>query len=396
MENLSMLNENLEQRVKLKIMVTGIGNAGSQVAAKARRLGYNAFVINSSYKDLRDEVLSDSIPSFIIGNEARGAGKARGLAKKLFKETGRDLFSPESIFKKMVEESDVVFVIGSTAGGTGSGVAPTLIELLKQMYSNKIIIYYGILPKDSDSPTAQANCLNCVQEIRDLNIPFMLADLAYYEGVSNDIAYEQIGIHMTETINVVSGMYLNYSSNGMIDENDMRVIISEPGYMAAYMLNKVTPEMIEKESIQSQLVKLIKKSPAADINKDKKVNQLGVIVNAPEEVVESSKTGNYDELNEYVGIPYGVFENYSTSNTSSGQFIVLYSGMNVSMARLERSKAKIEAKKKQDEILAKKAQINLTDGIDSQTYGRSDFDFLSRKTDEDESKKESVLDSFFN
>lgn len=176
----------------------------------------------------------------------------------------------------------------------------------------------------------------------------------------------------------------------------MRVIISEPGYMAAYMLNKVTPEMIEKESIQSQLVKLIKKSPAADINKDKKVNQLGVIVNAPEEVVESSKTGNYDELNEYVGIPYGVFENYSTSNTSSGQFIILYSGMNVSMARLERSKAKIEAKKKQDEILAKKAQINLTDGIDSQTYGRSDFDFLSRKTDEDESKKESVLDSFFN
>lgn len=395
MENITLLNENLEERVKLKISVLGFGNAGNQTAARAHREGYRVFCINSSYKDLQDAVLNDSIPSFIIGNEARGAGKVRELAAKLLRENGKQLFTPDSIFNKIVEESDVIFVVSSTAGGTGSGISPAMIELIKKMYPNKIVIYYGILPKKSDSPTAQANCLNCVQEIRQLKIPYMMADLSYYENEANDVAYEKIQQHIIDSINVINGTYMVTSSSGMIDENDMRVTISEPGYMAAYM-KRFTSAELEKESLQSQMVKIMKSSPAVDINRDKAVAQLAVAVSAPEEVLETSKTGNYDEINEFVGVPYGTFENYSTSNTSTGEMIVLYSGMNISHARLEEAKKKIEAKKKQEEMLAKKAEIDFS--VDLQN--RADISVLkssaSTHNSQSSEEKESILDSFFN
>jgi hydrogenase maturation factor len=226
----------------------------------------------------------------------------------------------------------------------------------------------------------------------------MLADLSYYENISNDVAYEEIGKHVINNIDIISGKYINYSPSGIIDENDMRVIISEPGYLSAYILDKVSADMIEHEGIQAQLINLIKKSPACDINRDKKVSQLGVIVNAPEEIVETTKTGNYDELNDYVGIPYGVFENYSISNTTMGQFIILYSGMNMSQARIEKAKAKIQEKQKQEEAIAKKAGVDF--GVDTNNLSifkdshRMNI-LVSATPDDDEEKKGSVLDSFF-
>jgi hypothetical protein len=392
------IHEALERNVRLKISIIGIGNAGNQIVGRAYKEGYNVFAINSSYKDLSDAVLSEKIPSFIIGEEARGAGKVRELAVALFKENGKKLFTDNDVFADMIESSDVIFVVASTAGGTGSGAAPSLISLLKKMYPNKIVIYYGILPKITDSPTAQSNFLGCMSEISSLNIPYMLADLSYYENISNDVAYEEIGKHVINNIDIISGKYINYSPSGIIDENDMRVIISEPGYLSAYILDKVSADMIEHEGIQAQLINLIKKSPACDINRDKKVSQLGVIVNAPEEIVETTKTGNYDELNDYVGIPYGVFENYSISNTTMGQFIILYSGMNMSQARIEKAKAKIQEKQKQEEAIAKKAGVDF--GVDTNNLSifkdshRMNI-LVSATPDDDEEKKGSVLDSFF-
>lgn len=399
--DIEALDESIDTKVKLKLAIVGIGNAGNQIAVRAYNAGYNVFAINSSYKDLQDVIVTDEIPGFIIGNEARGAGKVRELANVLFKENGRELFEPSSkagsVFTKLVEESDVIFVVSSTAGGTGSGVAPTLISLLKNMYPNKIVIYYGICPKLADSPTAQNNFLNCIQEIADLNIPYMLADLAYYEKATNDYAYNMLGKHMITCINTIAGRYINYSTSGMIDENDMRVIISEPGYLATYMLDNVTIDMIENGSVQSQLVNLIKHSPAVDINRDRKVSQMGVIVNTPDEIADTVKTGSYEELNQYVGTPYGVFENYSINNSSTAQFIIIYSGMNVSQGRIDKARAKIEEKKKDEELLSKKQGIKFTDENNKPLFDeKSKLDMLrSLSPDEEASKKKSALDSFF-
>lgn len=126
--------EYLENDVKLKVCIIGVGNAGNRVIEKAHEGGYPTLAVNTSIKDL-----SDLVPSFIAGYEARGAGKDRDKAKSLFKVNGKKLFQLQS-FIDMVSVSDIVYVIAATAGGTGSG--PDLISLLSSIINIPIKASY--------------------------------------------------------------------------------------------------------------------------------------------------------------------------------------------------------------------------------------------------------------
>lgn len=395
-ENMNgVTKESLEDRAKLRIGIIGIGNAGNQIIERAYTEGHKVFAINSSMKDLSDTVVSEMIPSFIAGDEARGAGKNRQKAKDLFKVNGRALFSVPS-FIDMVESSDIVFVIASTAGGTGSGISPVLVNLFNKIYPNKIIIFYGIIPKKSDSIMAQNNTIECLKEIDDAKIPYMLDDLAFYEEVANDKAYSSIAAHIVNSINVISGKYLSQSTNGMIDENDMRTIVGEPGYMASYILDKVTPAQVDNASIQSLMIKLIKKSPAVEIQRDEIVKELGVIVNCPDEMMEATKAGNYNELTNYIGTPLSIFENYATTNGSFGQFIVLMSGMNLPYSRISVCTQKI---KEHEDKLTRTKQIDLSQDAADISFlsarGTTNKLVDSTKINVDDATKKAALSDFF-
>lgn len=377
--------EYLENDVKLKVCIIGVGNAGNRVIEKAHEGGYPTLAVNTSIKDL-----SDLVPSFIAGYEARGAGKDRDKAKSLFKVNGKKLFQLQS-FIDMVSVSDIVYVTAATAGGTGSGIAPDLIYLLSSIYPSKQVIFYGILPKLSDSIVAQANTIKCMDEIVKLNIPYHLADLSHYEDIPNDVAYTRIGEHILKSINVVRGDYLHHSDSGMIDENDMRAIIRESGYMSVYTLDNITQTQTDKKTIQSLMIERIKHSPSVQIQRDEILKQLGVIINCPEEMMEDAKTGNYNELTKYIGMPLSIFENYSISQGSFGQFITIISGMNLPYSRILLCKQKIE---EHEEKLKRVKTFDLSGDIDkisfldgNRSYGESN--------DVDDKKKDSLIDDFF-
>ena len=78
-----------------------------------------------------------------------------------------------------MEPTDIVFICFSTGGGTGSGIGPYMAKLIGKAYKSKLIIPYGILPKKSESVTAQANTIACVDDIVKNGTPYMLADLEY-------------------------------------------------------------------------------------------------------------------------------------------------------------------------------------------------------------------------
>ena len=391
----STAGEYLKDQVKLRIGLIGIGNAGNQVVNSAYKEGFTeVFAINSSERDLSDSNVNASIPSFLVGDEARGAGKNREKAKELFKINGKKLFAVPA-FDHIVRNSDILFVIGSTAGGTGSGIGPDMAYLLANSYPHKIVIFYGILPKLSDSITAQNNCINCLHEINSMNIPFMLTDLSFWENIPNDIAYVECAKHTIECINVIKGKYLYETVNNSIDENDMRTIVGESGYLSVYQVDRITSVQVDQETIQSLMIKRIKKSPSVMIQKDEIIKQLGVIVNCPDEIMEAAKTGNYSELTDFIGMPLGVFENYTVTNGSVGQFITILSGMNLPYSRLQQC---IQIIEQHEEKLKRVKKIDLSNEVDR-------FDFLnstnvadklvnSAKVKED-SNKQGVLDSFF-
>ena len=324
-------SELLKDRVRLRISIIGIGNAGNQLLNEAvKRDNIRVFAVNSSQKDLDNAVTNKTIDSFIIGHDAKGAGKSRESAASFFQQNGVELATAVPAFSNMCDESDIIIVASSTAGGTGSGVAPEMIRLLQMMYNNKIIIYVGILPRLTDAPKAQQNAISCLNEIQERKVPYFLADLEYYKGIPNHVAYQKIQQYIMECIDVMGGRFLN----GMIDENDMRVILSEPGYLSMYNLQGVTQSQLEKESMQSMMTKLIKSSPAAERTRNGIIRQMGVVLNMPEEMTDVTMSSDYTELTNYIGTPVSIFENFATIPGATGQMIVILSGQSSPVGRV--------------------------------------------------------------
>ena len=394
----------LKEKVKLKCTICGVGNAGSQFVDAAYKAGFrNVFCINSSSKDMDNDVLNANIPCFLVGSDGRGAGMNRNAAKELFKMNYRHLFENQK-FVQYCEESDVIVIGTSCSGGTGSGISPIVVKAVKQMYPNKIVMFYGILPRLTSSDVELSNAMECVAEIEELNksglgIPYMLADLNYYEGISNEVAFVKVVEKMATDIKVIAGDYLNYSKYRMIDENDMKVIISPSGYLSIYKIDNITQQMVDKESIQSMLIKQIKNSPAVEIARDGLVDQMAFIYSVPEDMGDSAKSGDYAEINNYVGRPLGIFENYAIVRGGTAQVILIVSGQSYPVGKMttineiirsgaEARRQKIEARKTAD------SSFNSTYKF-LQDSSVSNVDLTGKSKSVDEADKNNILDNLF-
>ena len=394
----------LKEKVKLKCTVCGVGNAGSQFVDAAYKAGFrNVFCINSSSKDMDNDVLNANIPCFLVGSDGRGAGMNRNAAKELFKMNYRHLFENQK-FVQYCEESDVIVIGTSCSGGTGSGISPIVVKAVKQMYPNKIVMFYGILPRLTSSDVELSNAMECVAEIEELNksglgIPYMLADLNYYEGISNEVAFVKVVEKMATDIKVIAGDYLNYSKYRMIDENDMKVIISPSGYLSIYKIDNITQQMVDKESIQSMLIKQIKNSPAVEIARDGLVDQMAFIYSVPEDMGDSAKSGDYAEINNYVGRPLGIFENYAIVRGGTAQVILIVSGQSYPVGKMttineiirsgaEARRQKIEARKTAD------SSFNSTYKF-LQDSSVSNVDLTGKSKSVDETDKNNILNNLF-
>ena len=394
----------LKEKVKLKCTICGVGNAGSQFVDAAYKAGFrNVFCINSSSKDMDDDVLNANIPCFLVGSDGRGAGMNRNAAKELFKMNYRHLFENQK-FVQYCEESDVIVIGTSCSGGTGSGISPIVVKAVKQMYPNKIVMFYGILPRLTSSDVELSNAMECVAEIEELNksglgIPYMLADLNYYEGISNEVAFVKVVEKMATDIKVIAGDYLNYSKYRMIDENDMKVIISPSGYLSIYKIDNITQQMVDKESIQSMLIKQIKNSPAVEIARDGLVDQMAFIYSVPEDMGDSAKSGDYAEINNYVGRPLGIFENYAIVRGGTAQVILIVSGQSYPVGKMttineiirsgaEARRQKIEARKTAD------SSFNSTYKF-LQDSSVSNVDLTGKSKSVDEADKNNILNNLF-
>lgn len=394
----------LKEKVKLKCTVCGVGNAGSQFVDAAYKAGFrNVFCINSSSKDMDNDVLNANIPCFLVGSDGRGAGMNRNAAKELFKMNYRHLFENQK-FVQYCEESDVIVIGTSCSGGTGSGISPIVVKAVKQMYPNKIVMFYGILPRLTSSDVELSNAMECVAEIEELNksglgIPYMLADLNYYEGISNEVAFVKVVEKMATDIKVIAGDYLNYSKYRMIDENDMKVIISPSGYLSIYKIDNITQQMVDKESIQSMLIKQIKHSPAVEIARDGLVDQMAFIYSVPEDMGDSAKSGDYAEINNYVGRPLGIFENYAIVRGGTAQVILIVSGQSYPVGKMttineiirsgaEARRQKIEARKTADSSLNSTYKFLQDSSV-------SNVDLTGKSKSVDEADKNDILNNLF-
>lgn len=220
---------------KNKVSWIGLGQGGSNIVLEAeRRYNYNCMYLNTSKEDLAS---LNGVKYPIHIPNGIGAAKDRKAVIKLMSE------SIDEVVTKInnLVTGDIVFVVFSTGGGTGSGSSSFICKYLSQI--GKIVIPVAILPNDKESAKSAENSYNC------------LAELSQIDGIGGTFLLDNSKVEDKFVINnkfvadIDALLSINHSSQyGNIDEAEIRTILSCPGISVISRCSKArsfVPEIIQ-------------------------------------------------------------------------------------------------------------------------------------------------------
>ena len=346
----------------LNVGVIGLGNTGNQIAAlAAEELKIPAMAINSSEKDL--ETIANKIPKILISDTegaSKGAGKNRALAKSYLKDSILSIISKEDV-QTFISNLNVLFLVSSTGGGTGSGTALLMANIISSMFVDTHVIVVGILPVMSEALSAHVNSLEYLNELYGNleNQTYMLYD--------NDSLYNIPSYKMMDTINreVVKDIDVlrctfNYTTKyDSIDEQDMKRLISFPGRIMVTRLEDLKERDLDKSSIEDLLISKIKNTNHVELQRDRKVTATGIIVNLSGQVFNDFDN-HIPAVREFIGDPDHDFNHLAINEDRKmpNNVFLIMSGMSQVNDRMQKISDRIEEIEERQKIREEESQLD--------------------------------------
>ena len=365
----------------LRVSVIGLGNAGGQIAdLAASNEGINALAINASANDL---ATIKNIPTILVGDQ-RGAGKDRGKAKEFIRKSAKSLLGKEEL-TGMLSNTDILVVVSSTGGGTGSGMNPVLSDVLSKVYPDIKVITIGILPKLSESIASQQNTIEFLKEINmNESLTYSLYDNEKVEGSLN-VVMKTVNQNIVNDIITLTGIHQSETELSSIDEQDALKILRTPGRLAMAHVSGFREKDVDKLTIEDQLVAELKSNSQTELELDGIVKRMGLIAKMNERLF-----GNFDPniltFKKAFGEPLESFEHTVIDNDDTSLVYVLLSGLSMPDDRIEKIAQRID-----------EAMTALTKKKESSILDDTNTDLLSELRSENKSgdTAEVVLDDIF-
>ena len=147
-----------EQKAKLKVI--GIGGAGGNATNRmiqAGMAGGDFIAINTDAQDLENNAAENKIQI--------GKNLTKGLGAGAQAEVGREAVqADQEAIEAILEDADMAFVTAGMGGGTGTGAAPMIAKLSRDMG----ILTVGIvtLPFNFEGPKRMNRALEGIAELR--------------------------------------------------------------------------------------------------------------------------------------------------------------------------------------------------------------------------------------
>jgi len=370
----------------LKVGVIGLGNAGNQVAElafKSRQIP--AIAINSSEKDLMN---ISAIDKLLIGDQ-KGAGKDRTEAKKFMKNHITALMKQEKLIK-FIEDLEVIFVVSSIGGGTGSGMSPVFTEILTKAFPSKRIVLVEIYPALSESIAAQQNAIDYLKEVRDFlpNITFMAYDNHRFSNLPTDKMMQAVNAEIVEDIAVLRGDYQIATPFSSIDEKDALRLIETPGRLCIAKAYDLKEKDLDDKSIEEILVNDLKNvSSTVELQRDRIVKRIGLISNLNKTLHEKLNT-KLETLKSFVGEPVEGFEHIfiNSSDDMQNRVISILSGLSIPDDRIQKMLQRIQ---EATEAITKVQESSILDNINTDL-----IDELRKKETPETTEEIDIEDTF--
>ena len=306
-------NKILSRSLENDVAVVGIGGAGTNIAFCLEKLGYPTIHINSS---TQDESAISGAKNIRHLKGFNGCAGNRQLAEKALSEN-------MDIVDEIINlKESIIYIIFSSSGGTGSGVAPALAEMLAEE-TDKTICCIVVLPDKTEDYDFHVNSYKCCQEL--LNIEG-LGSVMFLDN--NADSKKNINKHCA---NMLHAFLTNNSVSelGNVDEQEKRTMIATPGNFVLSVLGN------DKANEASVIERLTTNNIFAPMQKDGRCEYVGIINS-------SNKGIKKEEIIKLVGTPRRTFEGFG-----SDKVITVVCGLSFPFDHLNNIKA--IAKQKHDE-----------------------------------------------
>lgn len=326
--------------------ILAIGNTGSVIGALANNNNIPVLGINSSMMDI-DAIKSKTKINIICIGDSFGAGMNRNKAKEYIKANMKSLIGTKE-FTEFMDSVDVVFVVNSTSGGTGSGASLVITDVLSHYYSEdkmikegltpKYFINIGILPSLDESVGAQRNTIEYLREMIDLKLSYLLFDNNNSKSKSTDETFSMVNKAVVDVIRIFRGEFTKISQYGMIDEADLLRIILTPGMIFVNKLDNILEENIKTDqSLEDMLLNNINTNNLmVNLDRDKIVKRRGIIANISENL-RPYYDKDLHKITEVFGEPIEQFNHFAINedNDSRANYLILImSGLSLPNNRL--------------------------------------------------------------
>lgn len=349
----------------IKVGIIGVGNAGNQVAACAKKAGFKAIALNSSEKDLA--TVRDILTTVIIGDE-KGAGKDRNTAKSFIKEAIQEVLTSH-ILDEVILDHDVVMIVSSTGGGTGSGMAPLLQAVLSNTYPEVQFIIVGIVPTLSESLASQRNSVEYLKEMKMTNPTYMLVDNGKFEGQGTVSMFQRINLELVEDFKVIRGDYQISTPYASIDEKDSMKFYTTPGRLVIGRASGYREKDLDQKSIEQRIIDNVKNGHNVELETDRSVKRSGLIINLTPNLYSTMDT-TMPEVVKAFGEPIEGFEHLAVADNLESSSIVLLAGLSFPDDRIVKTVQRID--EVQSKLGEEKSSIIDSINIDGITDIRKD------------------------
>lgn len=274
----------------MNVKLIGIGAAGNKaaIAAIENRVidKSNTLLINSTMKDIPHDYDGEK---YCFNGAYGGCGKERKIAKK---HILADLKSGSLNLNKFLEigvegkQAELVVIVSSTEGGTGSGSAPVLAKWIKGVLHIEAVRCFSFVGF-ADDVRGLRNTVEYFEELEDMYAIESVDNQKYMDDAGDDkIKAEKLANEdFCVKLSVLMGNMIRESEHN-IDQTDHLKVCKTPNF--SIVEYKEFGKLKNKKDFRDMLEDMIDNSKSIDINTPSQV-RLAVIVN-----IDEASTGVLD------------------------------------------------------------------------------------------------------
>lgn len=373
----------------MRTKLIGLGAAGNKAAIYAVNSEVfqiqDVMLLNSTLKDIPADYQSrEGATCYQYTNSYGGCGKERKKSYELCENTLKAETINLGSFLRVDsdDEAELVILVTSTEGGTGSGSTPLIARYIKQVYGIPVHIF-GISGFEDDV-RGMRNTVDFFKEMEEDFTVECIKNAKFLSDCNGNKfkAEEAANKEFVSKVSVLMGLQIRDSAHN-IDPTDLLKLSTEEGYMLIET-HIFSDKIKNAEQFKSAVVDMLDSSKALDCENPSQ-KKLGVIINIKEE--NTDYIDYNDIITERLGLPYEKYEHVQHEDNMPEFISIISGGLKMPIEEVENTynkyKQSVErVNKSQDDFFStiKEKEIDPTD---------KQFDLASKK------KKTISKDAFF-